>query len=80
MALQEKIELGGVNYIGIHHRASWAVPTPICDVGCWEKPDVMPFSDDNDSNLGAYVGRSAGLWLILSEQMIHVRRKRQTNL
>ena len=80
MALQVKIELGGVNYICIHDRASRAVPTSICDVGCWEEPYVVPFSDDNNSDLGVYVSRSAGLWLILYERMIHVRRKRQTNL
>ena len=66
MALQVEVELGGVNYICIHDRASWTVPTSICDIGCWEKADVMPFSDNDDCDLGAYVSGSAGLWLILN--------------
>ena len=80
MALQVEVELGGVNYICIHDRASRTVPTPICDIGCWEKPDVMPLSDNNDGELGVYFSRSAGLWLILNERMIHISGKRQTNL
>ena len=79
MALQVEVELGGVNYIGIHDRASRTIPTPICDVRCWEKPDVMSSPDDNDGDLGAYFSRLAGLWLILNERMINIcRSARQT--
>jgi len=62
MALQVEIELGGMNDVSIHDGASRAVPTPICDVGCWKKPDVMPFSDNNDGDLRVYVNRFAGLF------------------
>ena len=80
MALQVEVELGGVNYIGIHYGASRTVPTPICDVGRWEETNVVSFSDNDDGNLGAYFSRLAGLWLILNERMINICGKRQTNL
>jgi hypothetical protein len=54
MALQEEIELGRVNYVTIHDCAGGAIPTPICDVGCREETNVMPFSDNNDGNLRTY--------------------------
>ena len=61
MTLQVEIKFSRVYHIGIHDSASWTVPAPVCDVGCWEKTNVVAFSNNNDGDCWANSGFLAGL-------------------
>jgi hypothetical protein len=80
MALQVKVELRGVNYIGIHDGAGRTVPTPVGDVWRWEETNVVTFSDNDDSDFGVYFSGLASLWRIMNERRANICRNRQTYL